>query len=378
MKFSRFILFLVLLGSCVTPYDIKTSDYQETIVVEGMITDQPGPYLVKITKALPVTTQLGQTNPLTGATVTIKDDEGNTEKLEEKSSGNYYTRTFQGVIGRTYSITISTSDGASYQSTPEKLLPVGDFGNVRYEFEQKEPPLTNRQISSKNGFNVYIDSEVLPEQEGRVWWRWTGVFEVLTYPQFITTQENGPKGSILIEPDPPVCSGYGVTRHIGEMVVPPTLVGPFRACTCCTCWVSQYNQSPLLSDPNFVRNGQVNNQFMGFIEANVRTMHDKYIMEIQQLSVSQNIYDFWKKVKAQKNNASSLFQTPPPKTGGNITPETGNLPKIIGYFAASAIKTHSISVDKQDVPYVMNQMDTIKLTCTDAFRNSSTIKPIFW
>lgn len=380
MSFSRFILFvfIVLLGSCVTPYDLKTSDFQETVVVEGMITDQPGPYLVKITKAVPVNTPLGQMNPLTGATVIIKDDQGNTETLEEKSSGNYYTKTTQGVVGRTYSITISTADGESYESSDEKLLPVGDFSNLQYEFEQKEPPLTNRQITSKNGFNIYIDSEVLPEQEGRVWWRWTGTFEIFTYPQFQVTQQSGPGGAFVIVPDPPLCSGYRVGKKNGEAGGPLVAVGPLYPCTCCTCWVSQYSQVPLLSDPNFVRDGRINNQLIGFIEANVRTMNDKYYMQIEQLSVSPAVYDFWKKVKAQRNNGSSLFQTPPPKTGGNIKPSSGNPLPVIGYFAASAIKTHSIAVDKTNVPYAMNLIDTIPKSCMDAYRNSINKKPTFW
>ncbi len=78
---------------------------------------------------------------VTGATIVIHDDQGNNETLVEKSTANYYTSVFQGVIGRTYSITITTGEGDTPQSAPETLTPVGDFENLRFQFVQNEPPL---------------------------------------------------------------------------------------------------------------------------------------------------------------------------------------------------------------------------------------------
>ncbi len=171
-----------LLSACVTPFDVSTS-YQPAIVVQGMITDQPGPYVVTISTTLPINDQLDEPPMVTGATVVINDDQGNTETLKEKSPGNYYTSVSQGVVGRSYSLSITTSEGNSYQSALEELLPVGDFSNLTYKFVQNEAANANNQISSTNGFNIFMDSQVLPEQGGRVWWRWTGTFEIFTYPE---------------------------------------------------------------------------------------------------------------------------------------------------------------------------------------------------
>src|SRR5581483_8560589 len=129
------VCFLFFLCSCVDSIEISPS-FLPTLVVEGLITDQPGPYVVTISRAVPVTqdAQL-QTPPIyeSGATVVIQDDQGNRETLIEKSSGSYYTSFFQGIVGRTYSISIKTIDGSTYESIPETMLPVGDFGNLRYE-----------------------------------------------------------------------------------------------------------------------------------------------------------------------------------------------------------------------------------------------------
>src|SRR6266702_670947 len=100
MKYFQIIIYLFVSVSCVDPYLLSSSQYQEAIVIEGMITDQPGPYEVKISKTTPINDQSGDFILVTGATVIIHDDIGNTEVLDEKSSGSYYTKTFQGIIGR--------------------------------------------------------------------------------------------------------------------------------------------------------------------------------------------------------------------------------------------------------------------------------------
>jgi hypothetical protein len=396
MRVSRIIVnVILLLSSCISPFDL-VDNFQEVLVVEGLITDQPGPYVVKLSKSIPATAtaQLDEPVFVSGASVVIHDDQGNSETLNEKSSGNYYTSSFQGVIGRTYSITITTDEGSTYQSAPEKLEPVGDFANLRYEFAQNEPappiyvhfPLgAEHHIESRNGFNVYIDSKVLAEQEGRVWWRWIGTFKIFTHPELqvevVTTP--GPAGHPVAIPAAPPCSGY-------DVIFPHTprakLFGPLRPCTCCICWTTEYNSYPILSDPKFVNgNGGVNNFKIAFIDANRRTFYEKYHLQVEQLSVSPTIYNFWKRVLVQKSNSSNLFQTPSPKTGGNITASSTNAIPAIGYFAASSVKTHSISILRSDVPYNVGIIDTIAVSCnrtyaccTTKYKYSTTVKPLFW
>jgi hypothetical protein len=390
-----FCLFFIL-GSCVDPIFISPS-FLPTIVVEGLITDQPGPYVVKISRAIPVTaTAQLQTDPIyeSGATVIIKDDQGNSETLTEKSSGYYYTSAFQGVVGRTYSLSIKTIDGSTFESAPEKMLPVGDFSNLRYEFVQNEPPppilttytaripLAFHHIESKNGFKIFLDSEVLPEQEERIWWRWTGTFKIQAYPEKQRENVEDPtkypgkqaRDSVKYVPDVDLCSGFNdINRHNYKSFLVP--IGP---CTCCICWVTEYNPAPLISDPKFISNGEITNYNVAFIQANRRTFYEKYYLEVEQLSLSSAIYSFWKNVKIQENNSSTLFQTPPPKTGGNISPSGSTSISVIGYFAASAVKKHSIVMERSNVPYDVGVIDSLTLDCRKAYKYSTNAKPVFW
>jgi len=354
MKTSNFIIYLFFIfASCVDPIDVGHL-FQPLLVVEGLITDQPGPYIIKISRAIPILLvdqyKLDQPRFETGAIVAIEDDQGNSETLVEKSPGNYYTSSLQGTIGRTYTLSITTRDGYTYQSAGEKMLPVGAFANLRYTFVQNEPPpplfgrdqygflitshtlLNRRNIHTTNGFMVYLDAEVLPKQEDRIWWRWNGTFEIIAGPP----------------------------------------------CTTCTCWVTEGNTTPLISDPKLINDGEINGFNVAFIEANRRTFYEKYYLEVEQLSVSVDVYNFWKNIKIQKRNSSNLFQTPPPKTGGNVTPSSTNSMPIIGYFAASAVKKHSIMIDRAAVPYDVGIIDTLAFDCRKAYQYSSDVKPPFW
>ncbi|GHM99251.1 hypothetical protein WSM22_07410 [Cytophagales bacterium WSM2-2] len=368
MRYSRIFIYLFLLSSCVSPYDFSSSEYHEAVVVEGMITDQTGPYLVKISKAVPILNQVLKTQWITGASVQISDDRGNNETLHEASDGHYYTNSIQGVVGVSYTLSIVTKEGVVYTSSPEKLLPVGDFSNLHAEFRQVEEPTYYNQVKSPNGFNIYLDSDLLPEQESRAWWRWTGTFEIMTYPQFRTRPVPSRTGTTIV-PDPVPCSGY-ISRGGALVQQSP--------CTCCYCWITQYNSIPEISDPQLVINGKLKNQYVGFVEANVRTFFDKYYLEVEQLSLSQSVYDFWKKVKVQKSNSSNLFQTPPPRSGSNISSTSPEATPVIGYFAASAVKKHVITILRSDVPYHLNPIDTLASSCVEAYKLSTTSRPVFW
>ena len=53
-----FFLFLILFNSCITEFTPKSEGEKEVLVVQGLITDQPEHYTVKLSKSLP----LGETN----------------------------------------------------------------------------------------------------------------------------------------------------------------------------------------------------------------------------------------------------------------------------------------------------------------------------
>jgi Domain of unknown function (DUF4249) len=384
MKRLNFILLILLTtGACIDPFIINLPETQESLVVDGLITDAEGPYTVKLSRSLPVNKQLEQVVMVSNALVVIHDDAGTEETLKQINPGIYETTNIQGVIGRTYFISISIN-GKTYESIPEKMLPIGDITGLSTEFVSPENPPSTAPDSVQNGFNVYLDGTLAPEQDGLIRYRWTGTFEIFTYPsrqRTIKIPQGPPSDPPETVPDPPLCSGWvdiKVRDRSGNFFNGPTKVQIDTACTCCTCWINENNVVPILARKADINNNTVTKLKMAFVAASRRHFFKRYYLEVEQLSVSRAVYDFWNNVKDQKENGSNLFQTPPPRTVGNLSSTTdGGLP-VIGVFSVSASKKHSILIMPKDIPYHVSPIDTIEHSCLSIYKNSTATKPLFW
>lgn len=121
MKNTFFIILsLFLLTSCEKEIDLDLADKSGNIVIEGNITDQPGPYYVKITKSVAFT-QNNQYPAVTGAQVILSDNTGQTETLQYVGDGKYRTSAFTAVAGRTYTLKVQ-AEGKQY--TAQSTMPV--------------------------------------------------------------------------------------------------------------------------------------------------------------------------------------------------------------------------------------------------------------
>lgn len=110
---------LFLVASCQKEIDLDLDDQSGKIVIEANVTDQPGPYMVRITKSVAFTQQ-NQYPEVTGAQVILSDNTGQTETLQYVGNGNYQTSTFVGASGRTYTLKIQ-AEGKQY--TAQSIMP---------------------------------------------------------------------------------------------------------------------------------------------------------------------------------------------------------------------------------------------------------------
>lgn len=119
MKKISLILLSVLfsmLYSCEKVIDVNVKEIDSEIMIEGIVSDDPSEGAkVIITKSL----SIGETSEfpsVSGATVIINDDLGNSFVLLESSAGSYTNSTLVGVPGRTYSLSINV-EGKIYTAT---------------------------------------------------------------------------------------------------------------------------------------------------------------------------------------------------------------------------------------------------------------------
>lgn len=111
------ILSAFLLGSagCQEVIEIDLNKVPPAIVIEGNVTDQPGPYKVQLTTTVNFD-QPNQFPAVQGATVTLSDNLGNSDLLVESAPGIYSSTTLTGVPGRNYFLKV-ISGGKEYTAT---------------------------------------------------------------------------------------------------------------------------------------------------------------------------------------------------------------------------------------------------------------------
>lgn len=115
---SYIIAFMALAGlvtayACKKVVQVNLNTTAPQIVIEGEITNVPGPYIVRISKTVNFSAD-NKYPPVSGATVTITDSTvGHTETLRETDSGTYVTNFLNGIPKHSYFLSV-IAEGKRY------------------------------------------------------------------------------------------------------------------------------------------------------------------------------------------------------------------------------------------------------------------------
>ncbi|GAB3504129.1 hypothetical protein GCM10027341_34030 [Spirosoma knui] len=337
---------LVLVLSCVTEYQPDALSIAPSLIVEGQITDQPGPYTVKLTRT--ANYSIRSLNLLeTGALVTIEDNLGNREILRELGAGGIYTSSatgIRGIAGRSYKLTIQTKAGVRYESDTEVLTAAPPITKLYTEYHNEAVP---NRVTRKQSWDVLLDTKD-PETTGN-YYRW-----IWTHYNFaaICQQTEQSDGTIIGKP-------------------------------CCTpCWNINrcYNCISVNSDVNI--NGQaISRQLITKVPY---TSSNPYYLEVQQQALSKGAYAFWKSVRQLVNNTGGLFDAAPSSVQGNMRCVSNPEERVFGYFGATGISEQYLYVDRSegvgtpdlDPPVIIPPL-TPCFTCENSLYRTST-KPRWW
>ena len=370
MRYFKWLILLFIMG-CVEPIEFNVPPAESLLIIEGMISDQEGPYTVKISQAVPISVDTLEVPPVTGAAVRLHDDQGNIEDLEETEDGVYQTRgAIRGEIGRSYHITVTTADGKSFESEPELIRPVGQVTQIDFEYKEDR---TEEFFGEQNNdyFNVFVDASEGPEKGAYVRWRMTGTYKVTTTPELRETMYH-PGAVPLKEPRP--CSGYTTAVHPSGR---GTIIVKIGECTCCECYVDMQERAPQVSNNVLVSNGNYNHVKIGEVPINSATFMEKFMIAVEQMSLSRTAFDYFNLINIQKEQASNIFQPSSGELLGNIkalNPED----RVLGLFWATAITRKVNFIERDDVPYGVPDFPGANESCLLEFNYSTTSKPEEW
>lgn len=161
---GAYIISLFLLAFCISScekvIDLQLKDSEPVLVIEGNI-DNQGPYSeVLLSETFPFSS-LEEKVPVSGAIVTIQEDNNSPMQLQEVESGRYILDNSQGKPGSTYHLSVSVN-GENYESTstmpqPVELDSVGTIStNVFSETIKSTAVIYNDPIEVKNYYRFKV------------------------------------------------------------------------------------------------------------------------------------------------------------------------------------------------------------------------------
>ncbi|RNI31351.1 DUF4249 domain-containing protein [Rufibacter latericius] len=347
LKNSLLLVLSLVLFSCVEPVDLKLPTNVRNLVVQGLVTNEPGPYTVELSMTAPYGRPTGLKDvELEGAQVEITSSTGEREVLSEHGLGIFKTlpNGIRGKVGEAYTLQVRLKDGRSYTSTAQLLTPSPEVENIQLQFQKV--PLQEGETTQNYRYEVSVDVTDPALEKNYYRWEWGGIFEVSTQPW-----------------------DYEYWPPLGNGPIPMP-----KSC-CKTCWVYDTIHVTEVGEDRLF-DGNRYRQIIGYLPLTAENINVRYRLDVAQYSVSAEAYDFWRVFISQTRNTGSVLDPPPANPRGNITSTSDPDEPVYGYFGASAVTRKTIFINREDVPVVPPLLKYPDDCLTMKF--STTIRPSFW
>jgi hypothetical protein len=284
--------FLLLINSCITEFIPEVYEEKELLVVEGLITDQPGTNTIKLSKSLPFGVK-SDAKPLNGCIVKISDNLGNEYYLKENEAGTYITDSanFKGVIGRVYTLKISTTNANNY------------FHYESFPMEMKSvPPLDS----------IYYEKTVIKEDYGTFF----GIDGCQIYLNTI---------------DPANTCKYYRWDFSETWVL--RLLFPVDNMT---CWITEQSKSINIKSTAAFNEAKILRYPINYINNTTDRLKTEYSILVNQYSMNEDEYIYWEKMQNINVQAGGLYDLIPASVPSNMECIEKPDEKVLGYFSVSA------------------------------------------
>jgi len=332
------------LNSCIEDFTPDIENDTGLLVVEGLITDAPGPYEVRLSRSAPLETFELIVEPEAGARVSIIDGDGNETFLAEDGTepGLYATdpNAVRGEVGQTYELLIETRNGRRYRSRPETILPVPEIAELYFEVEEKRMIVQDSEgdfrEEIRNGIQVYIDLSSSSNEATKLRWDWEETYEIREF-DIRNDISSDARVDVLpeINPDDPY----------------PPFLPPAD-----TCFVT--NPSFFYLNVAQVESAQrqLNRHPIEFIFQRNK-LGVKYSILVKQLSLTDSAHRYWNLVNEQIEADGFLFGPTPAQIEGNLFSESSVDEEVLGYFGASGQQERRLVIDAAELPEDLDMFD---------------------
>lgn len=306
------LIIIIALQSCREEYFPEIDKYEDILVVDGSITNEPGPYEICLSLSSPV--DRPDLKPLTGAFVIVMDDLGNEEVFTEISPGVHRSSEngLQGVIGRKYKVIVTVPDDKIYESDFQELKKPTGINDVYAEIEAKD---SGDPFYPTYGYQFYVDSEESDMDTTNLMWRLSGTYKYQSDFYIRYYYDYG-----LYE-FPDADSFY-------------------------TCYKTDVVQGIYTFTTGGLSETSVTGLPLNYVTTDTRILSIRYSLLVKQYTLTQDAYTYFNSLQAINAQQGLLYSQQPYQVKGNLKNIANPDDPVLGYFLVAGVAQKRIFVNR--------------------------------
>ena len=315
------LMFLMLFQACHEELVLESISNKKLIVVEGFITNNPGPYKVKISYSSQ--TDKPEYIPISDCIVTLFDNTGYSEELIEESPGIYSTALggIHGVVGNAYGISISTITGEKYKTDLQEMIEPVEIDSVYAELIRKDD--FNYQYGLP-GYQFYIDTKTASTRDNYFLWTMVETYEYDISYKLV----------------------YIIDRYTDIIYSTPMYD------TLETCWNTETVKSIFTGKMTNLNIPKIQYKPLHFVGTETKKLSKMYSLLINQYVIGEDAFYYWQNIENQISNENFLTTSQPFNIRGNIKNINDEEEMVLGYFTVAPIVQKRVFFNRPGAPFL--------------------------
>ena len=319
-KISTTVFYIIvsLLIGCIKPFIPSTHQYENLLVVDGYVTDGPGPYTITLSKSGEVK-QFAKPVPVSNCQVKVRDNYGNEYIFYEKQPGIYLSDSanFRGIPGRSYQLLISTSDGESIASTMDVLKTGVGIQSIDPVIEHRDDPAL---FYGRDGYRFYITSEPFNTKDNYFMWRLQTTYK--------------------FRADYGIFSYIDTAGHYSLMSHGDTLR---------TCYRNVDVLEILLLNTTNLNTTQINHYPLYYEDNYSKALTVRYSLNVLQYKINEAAFEYWNEIKKMTDNGGDLYSAQPYQVKNNLKNNSHPEIAVLGYFTVAGVSEKRIFLNRPPI-----------------------------
>lgn len=305
---------ILVAAQCTIPLDTESFNYEQTLVVDGIITDEFTNHEIILKYTKPIDGDIEEL--VDDASVFVETNDGDQIDFTfDPYKGSYVSsEPFACETGKTYQLIFIMDDNEEYRSSINQYVASPPIDSIYDRYAESAP---DGATSNEGGIQFFIDSHSSDTEAHYFRYEWEEDYKIITPTQAFER--------------------YIVGRGIIEKEYPTHI-----------CYAHDESASTIIGNNLDTKNSMV--EFpVRFVPGSSDLLRNRYSILVKQYSIDANAYAFYSRFKKLNESSGSLFDKQIGTVAGNIRSMSDPNKIVLGYFEVAGVTEKRAFFNFQDL-----------------------------